>query len=115
MRRRWLTYCLLVLFAMQSVAASVDMYHSHQAGTKHVDSRVVHNLSLIDVFSADVTAQVDACCECHHCLHCHCTMNHALLKTFSVYISFIKISVQNRYVNLSPTSFTTTFYRPPKA
>lgn len=115
MRRRWLTYCLLVLVAMQSVAASVDMYQSHQADTKHVDSRVVHPPSPIDVLSTDVTAQADACCECHHCFYCHCTMNHALLKTFSVYISFIKISVQNRYVNMSPTSFITTLYRPPKA
>lgn len=115
MRERWLTYCLLVLIAMQSVTVSADMYHSHPPGTQHVDSRVEHTPSSIDLLSTDVTVQADACCECHHCLHCHCTMNHALLKTFSVYISFMKLSVQNRYVNLSPTSFTTTFYRPPKA
>lgn len=115
MRERWLTYCLLVLVAMQSVAVGADMYNSHPSGTTHVDSRVADASPSIDVLSVDVTAQADACCECHHCFYCHCTMNHALLKTFSVYVSFMKVPVQNRYVNISPTSFITTFYRPPKA
>ena len=130
MLQRWLTYVLLVLIAMQSVTAGADMYQNHQAGTKHVNAATEYNQQQANVLSSDrlhgdglnnhqlnngVDAEADVCCQCHHCFHCHCTMNHALLKTFSFYISFMKVSVQSRYLNILPTSLITTFYRPPKA
>lgn len=125
MLQRWLTYVLLVLIAVQSVTAGADMYQNHQVGTKHVNTvteyshqqaNQVNNHQFNNYeLKNDVDAEADVCCQCHHCFHCHCTMNHALLKTFSFYISSMKVSALSRYLHILPTSLITTFYRPPKA
>lgn len=69
MLRKWLSYLLVVLIAMQSVVAIADAHQSHQEDKQHVDFNHEHDSSTDIKTQYDETGAVQY--DCHHCCHCH--------------------------------------------
>ena len=73
MIRRWLSYLLIVLIAMQSVVAIADEHKSHQEGIQHLE--FVHEFdsarTIDDELDQNGGASLPDQYDSHHCCHCH--------------------------------------------
>lgn len=67
MVRKWLSYILVMLIALQSVVAVADAHQAHQSAMEHLEFEHEHDVN------ADIEAPVSdlAQDDCHHCCHCH--------------------------------------------
>lgn len=74
MVRKWLSYILATLIAMQSMMAMADAHQSHQTGTAHIEFSAEHDHGLVD-YEIPTQSQADSFTagqyDCHHCCHCH--------------------------------------------
>ncbi len=80
MRKR-LSYCLILVFALQSVAVLADVHQLHQDGGLHLTYIHSHDREVSDIDRAKT--QIDepsnnlggdqgrSVFDCHHCCHCH--------------------------------------------
>lgn len=74
MVRKYLSFILLTLIAIQSVSAIADVHQIHQEQTQHLKFEHEHEKSLIETGQNEEnaigsTAPIQP--DCHHCCHCH--------------------------------------------
>ena len=84
MIRKWVSYLLILLIALQSVAAIADAHQLHQAGSEHLTFEHPHDANTqnqpapeqdehdfrqqqLESLTDNSSSQYD----CHHCCHCH--------------------------------------------
>jgi len=74
MFRKVLSYLIVVLIAMQSVAAIADTYQSHPSDTHGDTHENFHNSNVTDnivLFDKSTDAPIITQSDCHHCCHSH--------------------------------------------
>ena len=72
--KKWLSYILVSLIVLQSVAAFADDHQVHQSGAQHIEDEHEYAVGLIDAIKAlPETDQKtsDNQHDCQHCCHCH--------------------------------------------
>lgn len=74
MVHKWLSYLLITLIALQSVAAIADTHQAHQTGTVHIEFEHEHDSLTPDrkrMFAEETGVPSIVKFDCHHCCHCH--------------------------------------------
>ena len=75
MLRKFLSYMLVTLIAMQSLLAIADVHQDHQTGTEHLvfeqDHQHEHTADLLMEFEDQTDSSSPEDSDCHHCCHCH--------------------------------------------
>jgi|SRR5690554_1071370 len=121
MRKRALTYAVLILIVLQSGMAMGDAHQLHQSGAEHLAFDETHQH--LDGFESDRHPIEDAesdpsssqTWDCHHCCHCHGHFSPAILvPTEPTLLSKSSSPVPDYSENTFPDTFE-TFLRPPKA
>lgn len=74
MVKKWLSYILASLIALQSLAAIADDHLIHQSGVQHVEDEHKYASGLVDVEASHEYEQDTSTSnqhDCQHCCHCH--------------------------------------------
>lgn len=75
MLKKWLSYLLIAVIAMQSAGAmAVDDHQSHQDGEQHLELSNQHDLSTTvekSLVAEKTNPFTNTEPDCDHCCHCH--------------------------------------------
>ncbi|MAM87201.1 MAG: hypothetical protein CME36_07820 [unclassified Hahellaceae] len=73
--RRFVSFFLAALIALQSVLAIADVHKAHQSGANHLKFEHEHKVNnqpqLADAVSQNLEIGAVSQLDCHHCCHCH--------------------------------------------
>ena len=118
MIKKWLSYLLIALIALQSVSAIAgDEHQSHQDGEQHLEFDHGHeSTASAKIFNMEEESYSYAGVEfdCHHCCHCHGThLNYVPTTSSSILLSLNSLGL-NGYDNTTLNGYIASLFRPPK-
>ncbi len=112
MLRHYVTYLLVLLIAVQSVANVGDIHTSHQSGTEHVEFNHSHQ-SPADLNDYELDKRGQLSFDCHHCCHCHSHSTIFLTGAFSHLSAIFLINAKGDYFANLTCGIPPSLFRPP--
>ena len=119
MRKKGLSYLLIMLIALQSAMAMADVHQLHQDGVQHIEFDHDHgqNDNPEKSSAKNTTSQKPASTafDCHHCCHCHGSHLHWLSIDSSIPNFALSGQTTFDYEPSKVEAPPTSLLRPPKA
>lgn len=116
MLRRWFSVAMVLMIALQSVAAIADAHQLHQSGTQHLTFDHSHLSSDIDNGNQLVKHSPDQpgqpLYDCHHCCHCHGHASVVPAGSLSHFAIFSGTELADYQAHLT-SKIPTSLFRPP--
>ncbi len=110
MLKKRLSYFLLLLVTLQSIASIADAHQYHEESSQHQELNI-HNDHVQTFPSEEDKDNLD---DCQHCCHCHSHCSGALAGQASIHIPPTK-KVVSHYQNQRIIRPLGSPFRPPKA
>ena len=102
MLKKWLSYWLVILIAMQSFSAIADAHQTHQSGEQHLTFEHEHAQTqpvVTQPLSLKKSTELPSDgLDCHHCCHCHLHLNYLPTASLSLLLPHNSLEL-NRYNN----------------
>ena len=115
--KKWLSYWLVILIALQSIAAIVDAHQSHQSGEQHLTFEHEHAQTPYEISEPEpIRKSIDLPndgFDCHHCCHCHLHLTYLPAPSLGIISSLDSLEL-SRYDNAAPDQPPASLFRPPK-
>ena len=79
-------FLLVLAVSFQSISSVTDIHQSHQSGVEHLEFEHDH-----ENHAGSDEKEENLNFDCHHCCHCHGSLNPSLLPT-TIEISYLEIN-----------------------
>ena len=117
MLKKWLSYWLVILIAMQSFSAIADSHQTHQSGEQHLSFEHEHAqtpVESIQPLSLKKSTELPSDgLDCHHCCHCHLHLNYLPTASLGLLLPH-NSSELSRYNTTALVGLLSSLFRPPK-
>lgn len=118
MLKKWLSYWIILMIALQSFSAIADAHRTHQTGEQHLSFEHEHAQTPVEPVQPQSliksTKLPSDGLDCHHCCHCHLHLTYLPAPSLGLLLSVNSLAF-NGYDNTALDGSLTFLFRPPKS